>query len=215
MIENSTLEEGTVVEITDGVVKKNVFGGLEIRLPKYSQIKKLKDDKTIPEAPVSKSFSQERIDIKNINEGFYEIHGNFVQLFNTNPLFSLCPKCKGSLEEKDGDYFCGEHGKIEPENTMIISGIVDDGTGSIRTVFFREQAEKFSGIDVSGLEDLSKDEIMNSIKKNVLGKDIILSGRIRRNKLFDNLELVVNDAREPDITTESKRLIREIRSYGE
>ncbi len=208
MVENGTLSEGDVVEVVEGVVKKNVYGGLEIGLPKYSQIKKIEGGKPMLELPTT--ISSKRIDIKNAEEGFYEIHGNFVQLFNTNPLFQLCPTCKSSLEKKDDDYVCKEHGKVQPDNTMIISGIIDDGTSSLRTVFFREQAQNFSELEPSVLMSMSQDEALNLIKENVLGKEVVLSGRIRKNKLFDNLEFVVNDVKELDVDSESKRLIREL-----
>ena len=55
---------------------------------------------------------------------------------------------------------------------------------------------------------------MNMIKENVLGKEVVLSGRIRRNKLFDNLEFVVNGVKELNIERENKRLIRELENYG-
>jgi len=214
MVENDKLSEGNVIEIVDGVVKKNIYGGLEIRLPKYSQIKIKEDDRSIPEVQIKVSSKSRRINIKNAEEGFYEIHGNFVQMFNINPLFQLCPTCKSSLEKIDKNYVCKEHGKVEPDSTMIISGIVDDGTSSMRTVFFREQAQKFSGIEPSILLSMSQDEASSMIKENVLGREVVLSGKVRRNKLFDNLELVVNDVKELDIVQESKRLITEIEKYG-
>lgn len=212
MIGNGTLSEGFVIEVSGGDVKKNIYGGLEVRLPKYSQIRKVEDDKSIPEAQAK--ISSQRIDIRNAAEGFYEIHGNFVQLFNTNPIFRLCPTCRTGLEKTDKGYVCKEHGKVEPINTMIISGIVDDGTSSIRAVFFRDQAQEFSGIEPSVLMSMSQDEGLNLIKESVLGKEVVLSGKIRKNKLFDNLEFVVDDVKNLDIESESKRLIREIEKYG-
>jgi len=216
VVENGNLSEGDMIEISEGVVKKNIYGGLEIRLPKYSQIKKIENDKSILEMEVKspKNNFSKKIEIKDVEEGFYEIHGNFVQLFNTKSILQLCPTCRSSLEKNEDGYFCKEHGKVEPDNTMIISGIVDDGTSSMRTVFFREQAQKFSGVEPSVLLSMTQDEASSMIKENVLGKEIVLSGKIRKNKLFDNLELVVNDVRELNVDEESKKLITEIESYG-
>jgi replication factor A1 len=212
MIGNATLSVGDIVEIADGVVRKNIYGGLEIGLSKYSQIKKIEDDKSIPE--VTAKVSSKRIDIKDAEEGFFEIKGNFVQLFNTNPLFYLCPTCRSTLEKTEDGYICKEHGKVEPNNVMIISGMVDDGTSSIRTVFFRDQAKNFSGLETSLLASMSADEALNLIKENVLGREVVLGGRIRKSKIFDNLEFAVNDVKEINLESESKRLIREIEKYG-
>lgn len=212
MIEDGTLSTGDVIGLKGVDVKKNIYGGLEIRTSKYSQLDKLEDDDSIPEGPAK--VSSERIEIKDAEEGFYEIQGTFVQLFNTSPIFRLCPECKKKVEKKEDDYVCKEHGKVEPAKTMIISGIVDDGTSTIRTVFFRDQAKNFSGLEPSVLDELSDMEALDLIEESVLGRDIVLSGRIRRNKLFENLELVVNDVKDLDIEKETKRLITEIENYG-
>ncbi|NCO96901.1 MAG: hypothetical protein COY38_05300 [Candidatus Aenigmarchaeota archaeon CG_4_10_14_0_8_um_filter_37_24] len=213
MIENNTISTGDIVEVSDGVVKKNMYGGLEVRMPKYSQMKKLEDDSSIPETATTKT-PLKKSDIKDIEEGFYEIQGNFVQLFNTNTVIQLCPNCRSGLEKNDEGYSCKEHGKVKPENVMIISGIVDDGTSSIRAVFFREQAQNFSGLEPTVLMNLSQDEAFNLIKENVLGKDVALSGKVRKNTMFDNLEMVVNDVKELNVEQESKRLIIEMENYG-
>ncbi|MEM5793032.1 MAG: OB-fold nucleic acid binding domain-containing protein [Candidatus Aenigmatarchaeota archaeon] len=207
MIESGSLSEGDVITITDGVAKKNIYGGLEIRLPKYSLIKKEEDDSNIPSAPENIS---KRIEIKDAQEGFFEVVGNFVQLFNTSPIFHLCPTCRLTVEKREKNYICKEHGKVTPETVMIISGIIDDGTSNIRAVFFREQAQKFSGVDPSVLLNLTPDEALSMIKENTLGKEVILSGRIKNNKMFDRLEFVVNDIRDLDIKGECKNLLTQI-----
>jgi len=217
MVVSGTLSQGDIIEVSNGFVKKNIYGGLEIVLPKYSQIIKIKNDESMPKIEVNDSMPNllKKIEIKNAEEGFYEIQGNFVQLFNTNPILQLCPTCRSSLEKTDKGYICKEHGEVKPDNTMIISGIVDDGTSSIRTVFFREQAQKFSGVEPSVLMSLSQDESSKMIKENVLGKETVLEGKIRKNKLFDTLEFVVNNIKELNIEKESKKLIDEIERYGE
>jgi replication factor A1 len=212
MIEDGTLSTGDIIKLKGVSVKKNTYGGLEIRTSKYSQLDKLEDDESIPEEPVK--IASQRIDIKEVEEGFYEIQGTFVQLFNTSPIFRLCPECRKKVEKKDDDYVCEEHGKVEPKKTMIISGIVDDGTSTIRTVFFRDQAEEFSGLKPEVLDELSDMEGLDLIEESVLGREVVLSGRIRKNKLFENLELVVNDVKDLNVEKEAKKLLTEIENYG-
>ena len=137
-----------------------------------------------------------------------------VNIFNTNPIFRVCPECKRKLEQTKKGYKCEEHGIVEPDMNMVISGIIDDGTGSLRTVFFREQAQNISNVDPSVLVSMEQDEAVNLIKENVLGNEVVLRGRIQRNKIFDTLELVVNDVKEFDVLEESKRLINEIKKVG-
>ena len=208
MIEEGKLQQGDVVELKNVDVRESAFSGLEIRLPRFSRIEKIEDDGTIPKEPVR--ILSNRIEIKDAKEGFYEVKGNIVHIFNTNPIFRVCPECRGKLEETEKGYKCEEHGIVEPEVNMVISGIIDDGTGSLRAVFFREQAQAISNVDPSVLLSMGQDEAINLIKENVLGNEVVLRGRIQRNKVFDTLELVVNDVKELNIQEESKRLINEI-----
>ncbi len=212
LIEEGKLHQGDIVEIKNVDVRESSFSGLEIRIPRLSRIEKIGEDKTIPEEPV-RTLSN-RIEIKDGKEGFYEIRGNMVNIFNANPIFRVCPECKGKLEQTKKGYKCEEHGIVEPDVNMVVSGIIDDGTGSLRTVFFREQAQNISNVDPSVLVSMGQDEAVNLIKENVLGNEVVLSGRIQRNKIFDTLELVVNDVKELDVIEESKRLINEIKKVG-
>ncbi len=97
---------------------------------------------------------------------------------------------------------------------MIISGIVDDGTASIRSVFFRDQAQTLTGLDPSVLLSMSQEEAIDLIKKNALGNEVIMRGRVQKNKIFDTLEIIVNEVEELDIEGESKRLINELKTLS-
>lgn len=214
MVENDSLKLGHAVEVKNGYVKNNPYGGLEITLPRYSEVRKIQDN-SLPQVEEKTPNLSKRIDIKDVKEGFYEIRGNFVQLFNTKNLLYLCPECRKSLE-KEGDKFeCKEHGEVKPDPTMVVSGILDDGTSTIRAVFFRDQAQKLSGIDLKSLEGLSDEEMNKLVEDNVLGREIIVTGKVRRNKLFDNLEIMGNDVQEMSPLSEGKKLIDQIESYGD
>ncbi len=213
MVEEGEVKEDDVVELKNALAKENVFGGVEVGLPRLARLEKVEDDGSIPHETTSfKTFN--RLAIKDLKEGFYETKGNVVQIFNVNPIFQTCPECRARLEEKDGIYECSKHGKVKPENNMIISGIVDDGTASIRSVFFRDQAQTLTGLDPSVLLSMSQEEAIDLIKKNALGNEVIMKGRVQKNKIFDTLEMIVNKVEGLDIEKESKRLINELKTLS-
>jgi len=213
MIEENKIKVDDVVEIKNAFAKDNVFGGVELGLPRLSRIEKIEDDESIPHQVVV-STSLKRVQIKDLKEGNYEIKGNLVQVFNVNPLFQTCPECRTKVEKTEKGYVCSEHGKVKPENNMIISGIVDDGTASIRSVFFRDQAKTVTGLDSSVLLNISQDEAVNLIKENALGNEVIIRGRVQKNKVFDTLEIIVNEVEGLDIEKESKKIISEIKALS-
>jgi len=206
-----TIKEGDVVDIRNAYSKKDPFGRMEIRLSKYSNLQKTEDDESIPKQ-TERKIPMNRVSIKNAEEGFYEIRGNIVQIFNTNLFYNLCPTCRKKVELKDEKYVCEEHGKVKPEAVMRLSGIIDDGTSNLRIVLFRDQAKNFSGLDASVLMDLGQEEAIKMVGESVLGNDMILRGRVKKNELLDNMEMIVNDFSQVNIQEESKMLIDEIKS---
>jgi ssDNA-binding replication factor A large subunit len=212
IIEEGKIKEGDVIEVKNVFSKENIFGGVELGLSRLSRIEKIEDDQSIPNRVVGTRVK--RISIKDAKEGDFEIKGSLVQIFNVNPVFQTCPQCRTKVEKTKKGYKCPEHGTVEPENNMIISGIVDDGTDSIRTVFFREQAKAITGLEPSVFSSMSQDEAMNLIRQNALGNEIIMRGRIQKNKIFDTLEMIVNDVKELNIEDETKRLINEIKTFS-
>ena len=211
MVEEGSIKVGDVVELKNALAKENIFDGVELGMPKYARIEKAEEDESIPREATGVS-KYKRLPIKDLKEGNYEIRGKIVQIFNVNPLFQTCPECKTKVEIKENGFECPEHGNVEPVNNMIISSIVDDGTGSIRSVFFRDQAKIVTGLEPSVILNMSQEEAINLIKENALGNEIIMRGRVQKNKIFDNLEIIVNEVEELNIEEESKRLIDEIKS---
>jgi len=210
MLDEGKLNEGDVIQIKNAFARDNVFGGIEIGVSRLSRVEKIEDDESFPRQIVG--IRLKRIPIKEAKEGNYEMKGNIVQVFNVNPVFQTCPECRAKVEKTKKGYKCPEHGKVKPENNMIISGIIDDGTASIRSVFFRDQAKIITGLEPETLLKISQDEAINLIKENTLGNEIIVRGRIQKNKIFDTLEMIANEVEELDIEKESKRLINEIKS---
>ncbi|MBN2203356.1 MAG: DUF2240 family protein [Candidatus Aenigmarchaeota archaeon] len=203
------VKEGMAVEVFGGYTRPDPRGGAEIRLSKTGGLKLL-DDSELPElaktapAPSAKQFST----IEKLKEGdMTEIRAAVVQLFETNFFYTVCPEC-GKRVTKDNDYTCADHGKVEPKKNMVLSGVVDDGTGNIRVVFFRDNALKLIGMSMDEVLD-KEDTFFGDL--DVLGKEFLISGRVRKNKMFKRLEFVANDVKEVDMKEQVNKLINNLK----
>ncbi len=139
-------------------MKETSRGGIELRLGRSGRL--VKAEVKMPEIDEIKD-DFDVIKAKNISdlheEEYVEVKASLVQVFNRSPFFEVCPKCELRLEKDGGRWKCKEHGKVEPKYNMILSGVVDDGTGNVRVVFFRELAEKVFGMDVASLRKVALD----------------------------------------------------------
>ena len=195
------------VEIFGAYTKENGLGGTEIRLGNKGGIKIL-ESSDIPPLENMKEKDVLRKTINDMKEGnIGEIKAAVVQLFETNVFYDICPKCESRVT-KEGDKFkCNEHGEVEPKKTIVLSGVIDDGTGNTRAVFFRDVALKLIGMNID--EALKrKDSFFESI--DILGKEFIMFGKVRRNNVFNRLEFVVNDIREVDVEKEINEIINNL-----
>lgn len=182
------LKEGSVLEIS-GAYSKDDGRGLELRLEKRGRIKITGEVK----------IGTERISISEIKEGKnYEVRAALLQLFESSPFYEVCPQCGSRAKDRK----CARHGAVEPKYAMVVSGVMDDGSGNMRIVFFRENAEKILG--------MSTDEAKQ--RKNIfenlwLGKEFVFTGRVRKNQLFERNEFIVQNFREVDVKLEINSLL--------
>ena len=104
--------------------------------------------------------------------------------------FTVCPSCGKKVSEA-GE--CEEHGKVSGVKRALLSLVLDDGTETIRAVLFSEQIEK-----MMSKEDLEP-EAFEGKRKELLGKEMFFSGQVRKNKIYDNTELFVQDSKDVEI----------------
>ena len=201
------LKPGIPVEIFGAYTKENGLGGTEIRLGNKGGIKIL-ESSDIPPLESLKEKDTSRKTIDALKEGdIGELRAAVVQLFETNIFYDICPKCESRVVKTDSKFKCNEHGEVEPKKTIVLSGVIDDGTGNIRSVFFRDVALKLIGMNID--EALKKrDSFFESI--DVLGKEFIMFGKVRRNTTFNRLEFVANDIREVDVEKEINEIINNL-----
>lgn len=82
---------------------------------------------------------------------------------------------------------------------------MDDGTGNVRVVLFRDLAEKIYGAKAEQIEDVEK--FYDGL--DVLGKEIVVGGRVKKG-LSGELELVGNKLEEADAKKECEMVLKEI-----
>jgi len=181
LVEKGEVAKEKVVEILGGDMRDN-----EVHLGSFSELKLSSE--------VLESVKTERI-IKEKNIVDFKIADNastrafVVQVFEPR-FFHVCTECKKkAIPEGDG-FSCTEHGKISPEKRALVNLVLDDGTESIRTVLFHEN---LASIGLTALEDANQ---LIQQREDLIGKEMIFSGNVRNNNFFNNIEFIVDDAKE-------------------
>ena len=104
--------------------------------------------------------------------------------FQQIPYYYACPKCRKKATETGSGWYCQEHQEVEPEARFRLSGILDDGTGTIRTTFFGLSGEILTGMsgrDIQNLIDnnLNDNEIFTDRRHEAEGKTVLIQGRVK------------------------------------
>jgi ssDNA-binding replication factor A large subunit len=206
------LKPGMAIETFGAYTRDNGFGGVELRLGEKGGIRILKES-DLPSLEEIKEKFEKGIRRKSISElrlnDIAEVRAAIVQLFETNVFFEICPECGARVNKVNDKFVCKEHGKVEPEKTIVLSGVIDDGTMNMRAVFFRDIALQLIGMDMKTVLD-HDGSIFDII--DVLGKEFVMRGRVRKNKLFNRLEFIVNDVKEVNVRDEINKIINKLTS---
>ncbi len=186
LIENDDIKVGDVVEIKNGSTRDN-----EIHLSSFGELKKsgvvMEEVRNTPVASeVSLAEARQGMSIR--------VRGIVVQVFQPR-FYSVCPVCnkKGIIGE-DGVFKCAEHGVVEKKDRAILNFVLDDGTESMRVVMFSNQI-----VSLIPEEDLKDEAKAVAFRDDFLGTEIYLSGRVNRNQLFNNLEIVASEVEKVDV----------------
>jgi replication factor A1 len=185
LIESSELKEGDSVEIKNASVRDS-----ELHLSGFSDIKKsslLVSDVKINQAKQEKSL----IDV-NAGENI-RVRGTIVQVFSPK-FFNVCPECNRRVAQVPEGYSCETHGVIVPKERAILNLVLDDGTDSIRVVLFSDQIVK-----IVSEEELKLPEKFLIFKDLNMGSEFFISGNIRKNSFFNNIELIAEDIEKVDV----------------
>ena len=177
LIERGKIGVGSVVEISNGSMREN-----EVHLGSFSEIKL--SNEILEVVRTEKILKNKKIlEFKTMDA--VSVRAFIVQIFEPK-FFEVCPECR----KKVVDSVCETHGKVVPKKRALLNLVLDDGSETIRTVFFHDAISDL-GFDLDADFSLQKE--------NLLGKEMIFSGNVRNNKFFNNQEFIADSAQEMEI----------------
>ncbi|MFC1741182.1 OB-fold nucleic acid binding domain-containing protein [Nanoarchaeota archaeon] len=208
------LKKDDVVKITNAYARENQ-SRIELHLNDKSGIEVNPPDEKVDVAAgmVQAQAESQRKKIVDLaeNDNNVEILGTIVQVFEPR-FFEVCPQCGKRARQREDQYACEAHGVVTPDYSYVNNVIVDDGSETIRAIFFREQMEALLG--------KKKEEVMqyrefkekfDEVKIELLGQMIKLGGRVAKNSMFDRIEFNVRKVQmNPDPKEEIEKMNKEL-----
>lgn len=181
LIDKEKITQDCVVEISNASLRNG-----EIHLSSFSEINF--SNQLIDNVIIEKPSFQKTIINFNPSDNV-STRAFIVQMFEPR-FFEVCPNCR----KKVVDLECQEHGKVVPEKKALLNFIIDDGSGCIRSTMFSDVLEKI--IPKEQLEDF---ETFAKKKQDLLGKEMLVTGQVRKNQMYNNNEFIVSGFEEIDL----------------
>ncbi len=184
LIEKGMIAEDKSIEIIGGSMRDN-----EIHLGSFSELKS--SDASFDNVITEKVAKEKNISDFGLSDNV-KTRAFIVQVFEPK-FFNVCSECKKKVTPEGEDFMCAEHGKVLPEKRALINIVLDDGTESMRSVIFHDKLSEL------GITELDNPELLSQQKQNLLGKEMMFSGNVRRNNFFNNPELIIEGVSEVNL----------------
>jgi len=180
LIENGQVSKDKVIEIVNGAMRDN-----EIHLGSFSEFKLC--EVVLENVKTEKIVKEKKLIDFRVGDST-QVRAFIVQSFEPR-FFHVCPECRKKVVSGSEGFVCAEHGKVNEEKRALISIVIDDGTETMRSVLFHEQLVP---LGITALEDTEK--LLNQ-REDLMGKEMIFSGNVRTNKMFNNIEFIIDDVK--------------------
>ncbi len=193
LMEDGSLKEDIIVKVQNGYVKNN-NGFTEVNLGSQGQLVLNPEGVKIDNIKESTGMNFVRKQLKDLTDNDAAgVLGTIIQIFEPR-FYDVCTQCNKKVNVENGKTVCKEHGEVSKTDACVVNFSLDDGTGTIRCVAFRETAERILGKSTLDLKAVNFEEL----KKNILGKQILASGRVNKNEAFDRIEFRISKVEDAD-----------------
>lgn len=192
LIEDGTIQQDTVVQVDNASIRDG-----EAHLSSFSEIKT--SEVEMGEIKTGRSVQEKTL--AEIQNGMsIKVRGIVAQMYAPR-FFNVCPECGKKAEQDSEGYTCKEHGKVQPKERSLINFIIDDGTEATRVVLFSDQIAK-----LVAEESLKTPEGLALFREDFLGVEVWLTGNVRKNQLFNSIEIIGTDVEKVNV----QELIKEL-----
>ncbi len=200
-IEDIQQKEMKFTKIFFGRVKQTDNDTLELHLSLQSHIRPslriptaLRDIEIIEKEDMKETFQEgpvyQKIQLSELAENeddtMIEILGKLIRVFQQTPYYWACSECRKKVvqTEKTDEWICATHNVVKPKLIMRVSGLLDDGTSTIKATFFGLSGEILTGMSSNEIKqmisnNLPDEEIFQAIQKETEGKTLLIQGRVR------------------------------------
>jgi len=206
------LKRGDVIKITNAYSRYSLgaWGGEEGTEPPSPEIhvggygtltvNPESDKKVLSLEKIESAFMKEKV-IGELNDGdrHIKITGEIADIDDRPMTYATCSVCGERVQNLGEGYFCENCGDdVEPSFNLVVSGVVKDGTGSVKVTAFRDAAEKFIGKDTEEVINLlgelqgNESELVEKLKKSLIGSKVALLGRVSYDDFSDDLRFNVD-----------------------
>ncbi len=193
------LKDGDAVRIKNGYSRANMNDEAEVHVGKYSEVTVDSGIKAPSVGEINELLTEEKsiIDL-DASDRFVKVKGRVVEVEERQMFYMTCGECGKKVQNLGGEWMCDECGVVEGSPNMILSIVLEDDTGNIRAVAFRDMAEKLAGLDAEEAMNLIgelQDELapLAKARENLGGSEITVMGRVNYNEYSDQLEFIVGE----------------------
>ncbi|MBN1386791.1 DUF2240 family protein [Candidatus Woesearchaeota archaeon] len=184
------IKENDIVKVKNAYVKENQ-GRKEIHMGDRGELLINPPGEEIAEVKQN-ATARKFINQLEPNDSNVELLATIVQAFDLR-FFEICPECSRRARLREDKFYCDQHNEVKPYYAYLLNLSLDDGTGNMRAVLFRNQVDnllKKSTEEVLTYRDFP--EKFEEVKTGLIGETIKLVGRVNRNEMFDRTEFVAN-----------------------
>ncbi|MBD3388266.1 MAG: DUF2240 family protein [Candidatus Altiarchaeales archaeon] len=193
------LKEGDCIRIKNAYSRSNMNDEAEVHVGKYTEVTVDSGIKVPTVGEINDKLTEEK-KIADLDSGdrFVKIKGKIVDVEDRALVYMTCSECNKKVQNLGGEWMCEECGVVDGKPNMIASVVVEDDSGNIRAVAFRDKAEKMLGFDLEEAMNIigeTQDEQapLAHAREKVVGGSITLTGRVNYNDYSEQLELVVDE----------------------
>lgn len=174
LIEKGEIKQNDVIDISNASMREN-----ELHLGSFSEVKK--SNNKIENIKTERAVKEKKIKDFKLGDNAL-LRAFIVQAFQ--PRFFEVNKETGKKMTEE------ERAQGMPvDKRALINIVLDDGTETIRAVLFNEN------LSALGLDNLEDAERLSFQIEDLLGKELMFSGNVRKNNFFNNEEFIVDSVK--------------------